>query len=312
MVKIKEEVDGTGPKRFGAFLQEFLAYITYECGLSRNTVLAYQRDIRRFLAFMTQQGVASLDGLDSRLITNYFRQRLEGGIAPKSIARSISAVRMFFRFLAVEGRIAKNAARNLETPKTWQRLPCILNEKDVDRLISGPLEFPASFPLRDHAILETFYATGARVSEVAHMLKDQVRLDLGLTRIFGKGGRERLVPLHNKAVKGIREYLRLERPKLLNQRTDPGFLFLSQNGRQLDRANIWRLIKRYAGLAGITARVTPHTLRHSFATHLLSHGADLRVVQELLGHVRIETTEIYTHLNRKDLKEAHRKFHPRP
>jgi len=294
------------------YLKQFLAYLRFECGLSLNTLLAYERDVTQLFESLAARGIRSIDDIDAVHLADHFRTRMAGGIAASSIARAISAVRMFLRFLVIEGIAKRNAARWIDTPKTWHRLPCVLNERQVDGLIACPLSVAVPFRLRDHAILETFYATGARVSEVCTLTTGNARLDVGLVRIAGKGGRERLVPLHRKAVEAIAEYRRIERPRLLGSRADPGNLFLSQHGRKLDRANVWRLVKRYARLAGIVSRVTPHVLRHSFATHLLTHGADLRVVQELLGHARVETTEIYTHLDRRDLKRAHRKFHPRP
>jgi integrase/recombinase XerD len=292
-------------------LREFLAYLRYECGLSHNTVAAYRRDITHLFTYLAARGISELDDLDETILAAHFRRRLEDGIAPRSVARAISAVRMFLRFLVVEGKLGENRARWIDTPKTWHRLPCVLNEQDVDRLIRCPLAVPASFPRRDYAILETFYATGARVSEVCDLTFARLRADVGLIQISGKGGRDRLVPVHRQAIEAIEEYRQTERPALVGSRDDPGHVFLSQNGKKLDRENVWRLVRRYARLAGITARVTPHVLRHSFATHLLTRGADLRVVQELLGHQRVETTEVYTHLDRRDLKEAHRRYHPR-
>jgi integrase/recombinase XerD len=293
-------------------LAQFLAYLRFECGLSHNTILAYRRDITQLFETLAGRGIRDLEGLDAVILADHFRNRLTDGLAPRSVARAISAVRMFLRFLVVEGVLAQNVARWIETPKTWQRLPCVLNEREVDRLLACPLSVEVPFRQRDHAILETFYAAGARVSEVCSLRTSELRLDVGIVRITGKGGRERIVPLHRKAVDAIQTYQELERPLILGARDDPGFLFLSQRGRRLDRASVWRLVKRYARLAGIVLRMTPHVFRHSFATHLLTHGADLRVVQELLGHARVETTEIYTHLDRRDLKRAHRKYHPRP
>jgi len=292
--------------------KEFLAYLSYECGFARNTVLSYGRDLAQFLRHAAALGIASPDALDAKTLIAYFRARMEEGLAPRSVSRAITAVRMFLRFLVQEGTLAENCARWIETPKTWSRLPVILNEGEIDRLLAAPETARARFPRRDRAILELFYATGARVSEVCTLACSQVRLDLGLARIMGKGGKERLVPLHRPGIAAIEDYLAAERPALLRGRDDPGALFLSQHGKKIDRENVWRLVRRYARCAGIAKRVTPHTLRHSFATHLLTHGADLRVVQELLGHARVETTEIYTHLDRTDLKRAHRKFHPRP
>jgi len=293
-------------------LREFLSYLQYECGLSANTLAAYRRDVSGLSGFLRASGCSKWSDLNAPLLSRYFRSRLEQGISPRSIARALSAVRMFLRFLVIDGKLQENCARWIDAPKTWQRLPCVLNEQEVDRLLRAPLGTPGPYRVRDYAILETFYATGARVSEVCSLRLEGLRLDVGLLLISGKGGKQRLVPLHRRANEAIKNYLQEERPRLLRGKEDPGFVFLSRRGRRLDRATVWRLIKRYALLAGITSRVTPHVLRHSFATHLLCRGADLRVVQELLGHAKVDTTQIYTHLDRRDLKAAHRKYHPRP
>ncbi len=292
--------------------KEFLRFLAYECGFARNTVLSYGRDIAQFIEHLAARDITTLGKVDAGTLVAYFRARLEEGLSPRSVSRSITGVRMFLRFLVQEGALEENCARWLETPKLWSRLPVVLNEQEIDRLLAAPATPAVKFPRRDRAVLELFYATGARVSEVCSLTLQQLRLDLGLVRIIGKGSKERLVPLHRPGIAAVREYLAAERPALLGAREDPETVFLTQHGRPIDRENVWRLVKRYARLAGIAKRVTPHTLRHSFATHLLTHGADLRVVQELLGHARVETTEIYTHLDRTDLKRAHKLYHPRP
>lgn len=296
--------------------REFLTYLKYECGFTRNTILSYGRDLAQMTRHMADAGITHIDQIDGPALVAYFRTRLRDGLSPRSVSRAITAVRMFLRFLVLEGAVRENCARWIETPKTWSRLPLVLNENEVDRLLAAPLAkgaLPIRFPARDQAILEVFYATGARVSEVCGLTLERTRIDLGLVHITGKGDKERLVPLHARGGEAVRRYLETERPGLAARTgEDDGCLFLTRLGRRFDRVSLWRLVTRYARTAGIVRKVTPHTLRHSFATHLLAHGADLRVVQELLGHARVETTEIYTHVDRSELKRAHRKFHPRP
>jgi integrase/recombinase XerD len=215
---------------------------------------------------------------------------------------------MLFKFLAVEGKVPKNVASSMQSPHIWRRLPDVLNVADVEALLAAP--DPAKrFGPRDRALLEVMYATGARVSEAAHLKVDDVHFDLGFLRCFGKGSKERVVPIGKRAVTALQDYIQGERLRL--DRAHSPVLFLSKSGRPLCRESIWRLVRGYALRAGLNKKVSPHTLRHSFATHLLQGGADLRVVQEMLGHANIATTQIYTHVEKDRLKAVHKSFHPR-
>jgi integrase/recombinase XerD len=286
-------------------LRAFLAYLRTECGLSDNTVSAYRRDVSRYLAFL---GDADLTAVSSDDVEEYLSREKRRGLAPRSVARELVAVRMFYRFLAAEG-LSEDRAANLDSPKIWKRLPDFLTVDEVEKLIRAP-RGRKPIAIRDRAILETFYAAGARVAEVARARTSDLKLDLGLMLLFGKGSKERVVPLGKPAIASIEKYLADARSSFAKPTSDDT-LFLGVRGRGLSRMHIWRLIKKYAALAGIKKNVHPHTLRHSFATHLLEGGADLRTVQEMLGHASISTTQIYTHVDRNRLKSVHHQFHPR-
>ncbi|HKB15968.1 MAG TPA: tyrosine recombinase, partial [Planctomycetota bacterium] len=239
----------------------------------------------------------------------HLRDLRAGGAAPASIARSLSATRTFYRFLASEGRIPADPTSSLEAPRLWKRLPDALTVEEVRALLSRP-DPDSPLGARDRALLELLYATGGRISEVLGLASPDLRLDLGFARVHGKGNRERLVPFGGRAAQALRRWLDEFRPRLA-AKTGSDRIFLTRSGKPLDRFQAMRLLQRYARTAGIKKRVSPHVLRHSFATHLLEGGADLRVVQELLGHASIATTEIYTHVDRSRVKELHRRFHPR-
>jgi integrase/recombinase XerD len=232
------------------------------------------------------------------------------GMAANSIARRLAAIRMFHRFLARE-RILKSDPSNLiDSPKLWKKIPDTLSINEVEALIAQP-NIRDKQGARDKAILETLYATGMRVSEAVNLRLDNVNLDIGFLRCIGKGNKERVIPIGTKAITSIKRYLEFSRPHLLKKR-ESEFLFLSRFGKKISRQSFWKIIKRYASQARIKKNIRPHTLRHSFATHLLERGADLRSVQEMLGHSNISTTQIYTHINKDRLKTIHRMFHPRP
>ena len=287
-------------------LRAFLTYLTTECGLSANTVNSYRRDVSRFLRFIEPSDPCEID---TERVERFLQLEKKRGLEVSSVARALVAVRMFYRFLAGEGLASDAAVATIEAPKIWKKLPDFLTVQEVARLLDEP-KGRSVYAVRDRAILEAFYAAGARVAEVARLKVQDLKLDLGLVLLFGKGSKERVVPLGRPAVKAIEDYLRHARPKLAKPASDDT-LFIGARGEQLSRIHIWRIVKKYAGLAGIRKNVHPHTLRHSFATHLLEGGADLRTVQEMLGHASISTTQIYTHVDRNRLKAVHRKFHPR-
>ncbi len=287
----------------------FLDFLRLECGASDNTLDAYRRDLAKFAEFLTGEGVASPAGIRPVHITRFLRHEMERGRSPASAARYLAAVKSLLRFLVTEGMIRGSAAENIESPSLWRRLPVVLSYEEVERLIAAP-EGDSPLALRDRAMLEVLYATGARASEVVGLSRDGVDLKVGYARVFGKGRKERIVPLGGPAIESVRAYLELGRPRLVGSR-DCGKLFVSRTGGPLGRDRLWVIVRDCARKAGIDKPVHPHTLRHSFATHLLAGGADLRVVQDMLGHANVKTTELYTHLDASRLKSVHDKFHPR-
>jgi integrase/recombinase XerD len=231
-------------------------------------------------------------------------------LAPPSIARHLIALKMFYRFLRLEERVEKNTVELLSSPTLWERIPQVLNPESVEKLLASP-QPTERFYLRDRALLETLYATGSRASEVVHLTMADLHLDSGFCKCLGKGNKQRVVPLGRPAIEALRKYLADLRPRLVKAAPEATPVFVSRGGRALTREMLWILVKKYARRASLPPKVSPHTLRHSFATHLLAGGADLRAVQELLGHANIRTTQHYTHVDRDRLKAIHKKFHPR-
>ncbi|HOW70389.1 MAG TPA: site-specific tyrosine recombinase XerD [Phycisphaerae bacterium] len=290
-------------------LEQFLARLWSEAGLAENTLAAYRRDLESLAAFCQQAGLR-LRHISPRDVQTFLVSlREEDNLAVSSIARRLVAVKLFCRFCYANGHLARDIAALIETPKKWNYLPQVLNEKQVDALLTLP-DDGDSLASRDRAILELFYATGLRVSELVGLRLGDVQLEIGYLRCLGKGSKERVVPIGSHAIKALTEYLRDLRPQLADGRpTDR--VFLSRTGKSLDRTNCWRMVAKYARRMGVPGKLSPHTLRHSFATHMLAGGADLRVVQEILGHADITTTQIYTHVDSSRLKAIHQKFHPR-
>jgi integrase/recombinase XerD len=288
-------------------LNQFIQYLSIERGLSRNTVIAYKRDITQFSFFLKKKKI-SFNKIDTILLLNYMSYLKQGLLSSSSILRKIASLKAFFRFLMQEDMIIANPIKTIQSPKKEMRLPSFLAYEEVDSLLSAP-DLQSFLGLRDKAILETLYATGMRVSEVIGLNLSDVNLGAGFVRIFGKGEKERVVPIGKIASSFLEKYVNEIRPKLVNYETNN--LFLNWRGGNLSRQSVWKMIKRYTILAGIRKKLSPHTLRHSFATHLLSRDVDLRVLQKMLGHSDISTTQIYTHLDDKRLKTMHSKFHPR-
>jgi integrase/recombinase XerD len=292
----------------GRWTEAFFEYLTGECRLAANTIAAYRRDIQRFQAWLEGRTVRSLKIAD---LSDYVAWLHARQLAPASIARHIVALRMYFRYLQLEGILLENLAELLGSQKLWQRIPQILSPTMVIRFLQAPNRHD-TFWRRDRALLELLYATGCRASEVSHLNSRDVQLDERYCKCQGKGNKQRLVPLGQKAVSAIQDYLEKERGELAaHASTSPPWLLLSRRGQRLRREAIWELVKCYAKRAGLPDSISPHTLRHSFATHLLGGGADLRQVQELLGHASIATTQIYTHVEQSRLKKVHSQFHPR-
>jgi integrase/recombinase XerD len=290
-------------------LERFHDFLALEKGSAATTAEAYGRDLARFAAYARSKGASEPTGVTSRLLRDYVYHLKDVGLAPTSIRRNVSAVRTYYRFLVGEGQVVQDPSERLETPKRWRTLPDVLTVTEAERLIAAPtLDEPLAF--RDRAMLELAYGAGLRVSEWISITLKDVMLDDGLVRVLGKGSKERLVPIGRSAIAATAVYIRELRPRL-ERGAGKGALFLNARGAPLTRMGAWKILRKYVSKAGLTKRVTPHTLRHSFATHLLEGGADLRAVQEMLGHVDIATTQIYTHVDREYLRSVHKQFHPR-
>lgn len=288
---------------------KFTNYLRTECHLADNTVQAYGRDLRRLLTWM---GSTPANRVKLTDLSEFVGTLQADQLAPASISRAIVTTRMFFKYLQLEGIVQDNPAELLGSQKMWERLPKAITPAAVDRFLAAPARYD-TYWLRDVCLLEVLYATGCRVSEVSDLLLANVHLEEGFCLVEGKGSKQRMVPIGARAVAAIRNYLADGRPELLGER-DPQqavWLLLSRTGRRLRREAVWELVKRYALRAGIDPAVSPHTLRHSFATHMLAGGADLRQIQELLGHASIQTTQIYTSVDSSRLKRIHQQFHPR-
>ena len=291
------------------FVERFDDFLALEQGASVQTSKAYKLDVARFVTYAFVKGAKSPSEVGARALREYVYHLKDLGLAPASIRRNVSAVRTYFRFLIGEGHVVRDPSERLETPKRWRTLPEVLGVEEVEKLLSAPaLTEPLAF--RDRAMLELAYGAGLRVSEWISLGVRDVMLQDHLVRVFGKGAKERLVPIGRKAIGATAVYLRELRPAL-EKGEGKGVLFLNARGQPLSRMGAWKILRKYVKLAGITKPVSPHTLRHSFATHLLEGGADLRAVQEMLGHVDISTTQIYTHIDREYLRSVHKQFHPR-
>jgi integrase/recombinase XerD len=290
-------------------IDAFTDFLTLEQGSSPRTEEAYQRDIQRFATFATVRGAATPSTVSARILRDYIYHLKDLGLAPASIRRNISAVRTYFRFLLSEGHVVRDPSERLESPRRWRTLPEVLSVDEVDRLLAAPtLDDPLVF--RDRAMLELGYGSGLRVSEWIELSVRDILFEEGLVRVFGKGSKERLVPMGRRAVGAVAIYLRELRPRL-EKGEGRGKLMLNARGEPLTRMGAWKILRKYVERAELTKHVSPHTLRHSFATHLLEGGADLRAVQEMLGHADISTTQLYTHIDREYLRTVHRQYHPR-
>jgi integrase/recombinase XerD len=288
----------------------FRNYMIAERGLAENTALAYTRDLERYAEWCSQVKCKQYTKPTLQDLSRYVGFLHDEKLAAPSIARHLVALKMFYRFLRLEERADPSAVELLGSPKLWQRVPTVLNPEAVDQLLQSP-QATDRFYLRDRALLETLYATGCRASEVVNLSISDVYLDAAFCKCTGKGSKQRVVPLGKPAIAALRAYLSDLPAGVKALPMAKGRVFLSRSGRPLSRIMLWKLVKKYCRRAGLSDAASPHTLRHSFATHLLSGGADLRTVQELLGHASIQTTQHYTHVDRKRLKELHAKFHPR-
>ena len=292
-----------------AFLESFLDYISLERGLSINTRKAYADDIGQFLNDLTLKGVTSLSQVSRKQILDHLMAMKARGMSTNSISRHLVSIKVFFRYLQQEGMLDRNVTDTMDSPKLWKILPDTLSEKEVDLLLAAP-DMHKPLGIRDRAILELFYASGLRVSELASLQLADLHLDEGYIRCIGKGRKERVIPVGGESIRLLRRYLEDIRPVLCENPLLQN-VFISRRETALCRQRLWQIIKECTKRAGIMKNVTPHTLRHSFASHLLQNGAPLRVIQEMLGHADIATTQIYTHVNPERLKSIHQQFHPR-
>ena len=291
-------------------IEPFLHYLQIECGLANNTISAYRGDLVRFGGFCREIGLGEARQVTPLVVQKYARRLYERHLATSSIARQVVAVRMFMRFHLLNGMVDKDVCAVLDMPKTWRRLPSVLDQRRTIELIeAGDKEHPIY--ARNRALLELLYATGMRASEAADLGVKDINFQVGYVRCIGKGRKERIIPVHKTALAAVRDYMEKLRLELLGRKEGPR-LFVSRTGRPLSRVDVWRIVRGAARAAGISGKVTPHTLRHCFGSHLLQGGADLRSVQEMLGHADVTTTQIYTHVDQQHLRRIHKKYHPRP
>lgn len=292
-------------------VEEFLNYLSVERGLSDNTIDAYRSDLYKYVNYLEEKKKRlHIDEVDRTDIRDYMCFEKDKGLSVNSVSRNLAAIRVFHRFLHREKYAKDDVTSVLDSPKLWKRLPDTLSIAEVEEILKKP-NLRDWMGIRDKAALELMYATGVRVSELVNLQIDNINLDIGFIRCIGKGNKERIVPVGRQAQYALRRYIDKVRLKLLKGNSTKS-LFLSRLGRKISRQSFWKMIKRYTRLAGIKKDISPHTLRHSFATHLLERGADLRIIQEMLGHADISTTQIYTHINKERLKSIHHKYHPRP
>ena len=292
------------------FLKEYLTILRYEKNLSENTVDAYKNDIKKLLDFAEKKGIKDLNNITPVLIAKYFEEQRNFGIDSSTTARYLSSIKSFFLYLETNNYIEKNPTEKLSSVKRTRKLPAVLTFPEIEKILESPKTDDIT-GLRDKAILETFYSSGLRVSELINLKINDLFMNDEVIRVLGKGSKERIVPIGSSAIKWIKEYLVRSRPYMEKKARSQNIVFLNKRGTKLSRMWIWKIFNYYAKEAGITKEIHPHTFRHSFATHLLEGGADLRAVQEMLGHADISTTQIYTHVDRNYIKQVHRDHHPR-
>ncbi|MBW1853524.1 MAG: site-specific tyrosine recombinase XerD [Deltaproteobacteria bacterium] len=290
-------------------LDQFLNYLVVERGLSPNTLDSYSRDLIKYLEYLSGKCIKDINETSDLTVISFFTSLKKDGLSNRSIARNLSSIKMFYKFLAEDHHIKSNPTLNIETPKRESKLPQVLSMEEVDSLLKIPGR-NTPLGLRDAALLELLYATGLRVSEIISLPLNNINLEAGYLIAYGKGSKERLVPIGEVAQNLIKEYLEKARPALLKKKQS-NYLFITRSTKPMTRQGFWKLIKKYALAAGINKNISPHTLRHSFASHLLERGADLRSVQIMLGHSDISSTQIYTHVTTERLKKIHNQYHPR-
>ena len=291
------------------WIDSYMNYITVERGLSQNTLDSYGADLVRYQSFLRELGIVQIGETSKLEVMAYLLSLRKRDLSDKTVARSIAVLRGFYRWLADEGVLQGNPLEDMESPRTTRSLPEVLSLDEVDSLLNQP-DPSSPIGMRNKAMLELLYATGLRVSELTNLVLTNINLEAGYLIVLGKGAKQRIVPMGQEAIHWLKRYLEESRQKLLGNNRSPR-TFVSQWGRGMTRQSFWKIMKKYALMAGIRKKISPHTLRHSFASHLLEGGADLRSVQSLLGHVDISTTQIYTHVTRERLKKIHAQYHPR-
>lgn len=292
------------------FLREYLSSLKIEKNLSQNTIASYKNDVSQFLNYLSQNNIKDLSDVTSDKISGFFKLIKDLGLSESSAARYFSSIKGFFKYLYKSRYIKNNPVEKVRAPKLSRKLPQVLNLPEVEKILKLP-NVKEKLGLRDKAMLELFYACGTRVSELTNLKVSDLFLKDEVIRVLGKGSKERLIPIGSSAIKWIEEYLQKSRPLLAKKSKSENYLFLNLRGTKLSRMGIWKIVSLYVKESGIKKDVHPHTFRHSFATHLIEGGADLRAVQEMLGHADISTTQIYTHIDREYIKEVHKKYHPR-
>jgi integrase/recombinase XerD len=293
-----------------SLIKEFITYISVERGLAKNTLSAYGRDLEKYVEFLSSKGIKSPDQIVREQVTAFMFFLKKQEMSTTSICRNLAAIKMFHRFLVRESLSKDDPTTLVETPKLFKRVPEVLNQGEINAILATAAKAKGPRAKRDLAMIELFYAAGLRVSELVDLKVTSINYEVGFIRAVGKGSKERIIPVGKQAREAVAAYCEKVRPKLLKGKTCDA-LFVSQQGKKMSRVSAWSMIKQYARLAGIKKNIKPHTMRHTFATHLLEHGADLRSVQEMLGHADISTTQIYTHVDKERLKSVHKEFHPR-
>lgn len=292
------------------FLKEYLTILRFEKNLSENTIQSYEFDLKKFFTFLEKKNVNDLNDVTAEIISSYFDEQRKLGIDTATVARYMSSIKGFWKYLEASNYVEKNPTEKLYSVKKSRKLPAVLSFEEIEKILQA-VNTNDYLGIRDKAILELFYSSGLRVSELINLKISDLFFEEEVIRVFGKGSKERIVPIGQSAIFWINEYLRSSRPLLEKKMKSQNFLFLNKRGTKLSRMWIWKIFNFYANQAGIKKEIHPHTFRHSFATHLLERGADLRAVQEMLGHADISTTQIYTHIDREYIKQVHRDHHPR-
>ncbi len=290
-------------------VEDFIYYLSVERGLAKNTLESYNRDINCFIKYLKQNNISNIQKTNRELIVGYLTSLRDKGQAASSISRNLASLRSFYQFMVQEGLLTDNTAQQIDPPRLEKKLPRVLSFKEVENLLSQPSE-KEPIGMRDKAMLELLYASGIRVSELVLLNTVDFNPEVGFLRCRGKGMKERIVPIGSVAIRNVQDYITKCRSNLV-KKEDENSLFVNQHGRRLTRQGFWKILKKYAQKANLNGAITPHTLRHSFATHLLENGADLRSVQEMLGHSDISTTQIYTQITKRKIREIYDKTHPR-